>query len=258
MPCYNAERFIEPAMKSIMNQTYKDFELIIIDDCSSDSTSKIVKAFMKKNKGVICVKNERNMGVAVSLNKGIHMAKGEFVARMDADDIAEPSRIEFQVKYMSQNSDCIVCGTNIYLIDDKDRVIGRRVYVEEDKRIKRRLLLANPFAHPTTIIRKNILIKKNIFYSDHFPRAEDYHLWLRLADYGTYANLNMFLLKYRISDSTIKHMYCREMLADTIRLKLKFGCYKQMSSFFTLLLEMVLFLLPRKVIIYLFRMRYKG
>jgi glycosyltransferase involved in cell wall biosynthesis len=258
MPSYNAERFIEPAMKSILNQAYKDFEFIIIDDCSNDSTAKIVKEFWKKDKRIIYVKNERNMGVASSLNKGIHMAKGEFIARMDADDIAAPSRINYQVRYMKENSECVVCGTNIVLIDDQNRVIGRRVYFEKDKEIKKRLLQANPFAHPTTIIRKNILIKKNIFYTDDFPRAEDYHLWLRLADYGTFANLNMFLLKYRISDSTIKYRYCKEMLADTIRLKLKFGCNKKVSSCFTLLLEMFLFLLPRKVIIYLFRLKHIG
>ena len=257
MPCYNAERFIRPAIESVLNQSFKNIEFIIIDDGSTDRSSEIIKNYQLSHE-IIYIKNEKRKGVAASLNKGIQAAKGEFIARMDADDIAVPERFEKQIDYMRRNKHCVVCGSHCYYIDEKDQIIGKRYYAQTDKMIRKTMLQMNPFAHPSTIIRKSVLTGNNIFYSDAYKRAEDYHLWFRLSKYGTFANINSFLLMYRISEDAVKLRHTREMLWDTIRLKLKYRCYKEIKPFFIILLESILFLLPRFFIIKLFKMKYKG
>ncbi len=256
MPCYNAENFLAYSIESILCQTFKDFELIIIDDCSTDSSPDIIKSYLERDRRIIYLRNEKNSGVAASLNRGILYAHGEYIARMDADDISEPERLERQASFMNENPDCIVCGADIIIIDEKNNKIGSRTYCRTDDDIKKNILRMSPFAHPSVIMRRKILIKNKFLYTEDFPRAEDYDLWLRMADCGEYANLDHFLLKYRISDKGIKYLHCREILSETIRLKIKHLRRGRLSSYMILILEIILFLFPEKFILYLFKKRY--
>jgi len=257
MPCRNAEKYLRQAIESILNQTLRNYEVIIIDDASTDSSKSIIDNYIQNDK-IVYIRNEKNMGVAASLNKGILRSKGKYIARMDADDISEPDRLEIQADYMTSHPNCIVCGTDIILIDEKNKVIGRRIYQHDDSTIKKRLLRNNPFAHPATMIRKNILFDKNIFYTDDYPRAEDYHLWLRLAEYGEFCNLNRFLLQYRITDQAVKNIYCKEMLLDTIRLKKKFYYYADIVSYFIYLIEIIFVFFPKNTVFYFFKLKNRG
>jgi len=128
MPAYNAEKYIGEAIESILNQTYKDFELIIVNDASTDSTGSIIKTYAEKDERIVVLENEQNLNIAGSLNRAISAAKGEFLARMDADDIALPERLEIQSKAMQENPKVAVVGNDINLIDENGSVIGYRHY----------------------------------------------------------------------------------------------------------------------------------
>ena len=126
MPAYNAEKYIGEAIESILNQTLKDFELIIVNDASTDSTGNIIKSYAEKDSRIVVLVNENNLNIAGSLNRGISVAKGTFIARMDADDIALPERLEMQAKVMSENPQVAVVGNDIQLINESGVVIGYR------------------------------------------------------------------------------------------------------------------------------------
>lgn len=257
MPCYNSKKYLAKSIGSILDQTYRNFEFIIIDDCSTDGSDLIIKEFQKKDNRIVYLKNEKNLGVALSLNAGIKISSGKYIARMDADDISLDSRLEKQYEFMESKQDCIVCGTNINLIDQNDSIIGSRYYYESDEKIKRKILNMSPFAHPTVIIRKEVLITNEIYYSDKYPRAEDYYLWLRLVPYGSFNNLNQKMFNYRISESSIKSLYLKQTLKDTISLKIKHIKYGDMNSYLILFLEILLYMFPKKVVMRLYKFKYR-
>lgn len=125
IPCYNAERFVEKAVRSIMDQTYHNLEIICCDDCSSDSTYVILKKLATSDARIKLMKNEVNLGIVRTLNILVKHAHGKYIARMDADDISLPRRIAKQVKFLEIHADYAMCGTNAWHIDEDDRKIGR-------------------------------------------------------------------------------------------------------------------------------------
>lgn len=118
MSCYNREKYVVEAIESILNQTYTNFEFIIIDDCSTDNTFEIVKEYAKKDNRILALKNDKNYCYVHSLNKGIEIAKGKYIARMDDDDISLPERFEKQVEFLEKNEDIIALGTFIEIFSD--------------------------------------------------------------------------------------------------------------------------------------------
>ena len=155
MPVYNGEKYLKEAIDSILNQTFSDFEFIIVNDCSSDNTEDIIKSY--KDNRIVYLKNEENSGVATTLNRGLDIAKGEYIARMDADDISLPKRFEKQVDFMDKNKNCIICGSNTELFG----AISGRTYVPlTDSAIRATVIFSSPFTHPTVMIFF-IISKKN-------------------------------------------------------------------------------------------------
>ncbi len=252
MPCYNAGQFLTQAIESILNQTLTGFELIIIDDGSSDDSIEKINLYRPFDERIVYLRNKSNLGIVASLNRGIQQAKGRFIARMDADDISAPQRLEKQVDYMTKNPDCIVCGTDISLINATGETVGLRSYFTGNDTIKQRILQKNPFAHPSTMIRKSVLIENNISYSEEFGRAEDYHLWMRLINLGNFANIDEFLFEYRISDTSIKSRYPKETLHDTLRLKKRYFSHANIPAILILLCESLLCVFPKRFILQLF------
>jgi glycosyltransferase involved in cell wall biosynthesis len=252
MPCYNAERFLQDAINSIINQTFTDFELLIIDDCSCDGSLEIINRFCAADQRIVLIQNSTNSGVVEALNRGIKLTKGQFIARMDADDISHPQRLEKQIDYMIRHPECIVCGTNIRLINETGKRIGMRSYFTENRKIKHNILLKSPFAHPSVMIRKQVLIENNLSYSQKYGSAEDYYLWMRLFDLGLFANLDEFLFDYRITSTSIKSRYAKETLFDTIRLKIDYRSHANLKAILILSCECALYLFPKRVIIFLF------
>lgn len=194
MPAYNAEKYINAAIDSILGQTFTDFELIVINDCSKDSTEDVILSY--RDQRIVYLKNEKNLGVAGTLNRGLVAASGEYIARMDSDDIAAPERLEKQLAYMQAHPETVVCGSRVRLFSDAGE--GEFCnYPQQDRQIKTALLFSCPFAHPSVMLRGTVLRDKGLRYEEAFEKVEDYRLWTQLAKYGEFANLPEPLLRYR-------------------------------------------------------------
>lgn len=207
IPVYNANGFLSGAIESIQNQTYKNLEIIIVDDGSTDETPKILKSLAKKDKRIKILTNKKNLNIATSLNKGIKVAKGKYIARMDADDISLPGRLEKQIKYLLTHPNIVILGGQCKTIDVNDKTIGHKLFPVTDKNIRDALYYENPIQHPTVIFNRNLIPKNFAWYNTNLPPAEDYDLFFRLAKFGKLHNLNSFVLKYRqyIGSETFKN-----------------------------------------------------
>lgn len=198
LPVYNGEKYLKEAIESILNQTYKDFEFIIINDGSKDSSLEIIREYEKKDERIVVVSRE-NKGLIATLNEGMERAKGKYIARMDQDDISLPERFERQIKVM-KNNNIMVCGTYTKVIDEDGKYIKDGIVPTQDDEIVKKLLeCTNPLFHPTVMFKKF----DNIFYNEFAHNCEDYELWLKYTEIGKIENLPEYLLKYRIELSSI-------------------------------------------------------
>jgi glycosyltransferase involved in cell wall biosynthesis len=192
LPSYNAEKFLADAIDSILKQTYTQFELLLIDDGSTDSTAEIISKF--KDDRILYIKNEKNLGLIATLNKGIELSKGEFIARMDADDISLPQRFEKQLAYFSQQPTAAACGS--WYLNFNGRT-SKRIVKDDNDWLRANLLFTSCLCHPSTMIRKEVLTKNNIHYRQDYKHAEDYDLWIEISKVSKLGNVQEFLFKYR-------------------------------------------------------------
>ncbi len=216
MPVYNCENYIFEAVESILKQTYHNFELIIIDDCSTDNTIAKIKEFTDDR--IHLIQKEKNSGHTNSLNFGLQIAKGKYIARMDGDDISLPMRFEKQVSFLEANEDVVLCGTQ-YKVIGTEKVCNHPLSHDE---IKVKLLLGSYIAHPTVMFKKEFFDNHNLSYNSEMEPAEDYDLWSRVVFLGRVANLKEVLLHYRVHEqqmSKVKNEK-QEFLANKIRLNL--------------------------------------
>jgi len=194
MSVYNGERFVTEALKSIYNQTYQDFEVIIVDDCSTDRTSEILLNL--KDSRTCIYKNPENLGLTKSLNIGLKLCRGEYVARMDADDISHPQRFERQIKFLDENPDCLVLGCWYGRIDSDGKILGSKEPPTEYEDTKKQLLIEACVGHGTAIVRRAALVEVG-GYNEQYTYAQDYDLWLRLSEVGLIRNLDEYLYLLR-------------------------------------------------------------
>jgi glycosyltransferase involved in cell wall biosynthesis len=197
MPVYNGEAHLNEAIDSILAQTFGGFEFIIIDDGSTDRTAEIINAY--NDDRIVYIRNAENLGVARSLNRGIEAARGEYIARMDADDISEPRRFETQLRFMESHKRVGVCGsamTSFY----GSTPYKTHVYQYHHGHLVMELIYDSPLAHPTVMLRRSVLIKNNLRYDPAYEKAEDYRLWLTMAGHCRLCSLPDLLLRYRIHD----------------------------------------------------------
>jgi glycosyltransferase involved in cell wall biosynthesis len=195
LPVYNCKEYIKDSVTSILQQTYKNFELIIVDDGSNDGTSGILNNF--KDKRIRLYKNKYNRGLIYSLNKALNKSKGQFIARMDADDICEINRFQKQINYFDANKEISVVGSAATLIDNNNRVYRKYLYPLNDNLIKWSMFFSCSVCHPSSMIRRYVFKKIN-GYNLKAKFAEDYDLWFRLIKKKyKFANLQESLLKLR-------------------------------------------------------------
>jgi len=223
LPAYNAEKYICRAIESILSQTYTDFELIIIDDGSTDKTSKVIASSFDDPR-INHIILEDNVGIVDALNIAISMAKGKYLARMDADDISMPQRFSKQVEFLESNLEYAVCGASITIFNDhKDRY--RVTYPCTHGEIMSALCLFHRnISHPSAMIRSEIIQKHNIRYSRKYPHAEDYIFWHQLSNYGKLYNLKESLLLYYRHEDQISSKYFKIQMAtsrDILKVYLK-------------------------------------
>ena len=202
MSVYNGSKYLHEAITSILNQTFTDLEFIIINDGSVDDSEEIIKTF--KDERIIYINNEKNVGLIESLNKGLVAAKGKFIARMDADDVAMPQRLELQVKAFEASPGAIVIGSDYFLLTGKRT---SHIKNKNNSDYQKAVLLFSPcFCHPT-VMMKNVFKEKNLFYNSNYVHAEDYKLWTDLAALGEFKNVTEPLLKYRSHSAQISAQY---------------------------------------------------
>ncbi len=218
MPAYNAEKYIAEAIESILSQTFRDFEFIIINDGSTDRTKEIILSFGDAR--IVYLENEKNLGIVETLNRGLDAARGEYIARMDADDAAMPERFEKQLAYMEKHPEVGVLGCGI-------RIFGEgtfehdRTFSTSSEDLQAELLFSSCMAHPSVMIRRAAL--GDIRYEKEFAGAEDYLMWWRLAQRCSLSTLPEVLQKYRIHGGQItadKSEKYRKLISDLLGLRL--------------------------------------
>ncbi|CAN5188047.1 glycosyltransferase [soil metagenome] len=200
LPAYNAEEFIAEAIISILKQSYSDFELIIINDGSTDTTTQIISSF--SNERIVLVNHSVNKGLIASLNEGISISKGEYIARMDADDVSYSERFKKQIEFMDKHPETGILGTSVTYFG-KNVVRKNQVILTASEELKSRFLFSSPFNHPTVFIRKSVLDKFGFQYNQEYIHAEDYALWYHMLRKTEFANLNEALLYYRLTPQQI-------------------------------------------------------
>lgn len=201
MPVYNSEKYITISVNSILNQSYTNFEFIIIDDASTDETFNKLLEFKKKDKRIILVKNKKNEGVTRSLNKAIKEVRGKYTIRMDADDWSYPDRLKLQVELMENNPDVVVSGSYVEICNSKLKMKNLRQYHLDDETIRKHIFRYSPFAHPATIWKTKVL-KINL-YNEVIIVSQDYELYFRVGKMGKFMNLDKPLLKLRMHNNSV-------------------------------------------------------
>jgi glycosyltransferase involved in cell wall biosynthesis len=204
MSVHNGEKYLEEAIESILHQTFSDFEFIIIDDGSNDSTPSLLARKAAVDSRILIHRFDNNRGLSTALNFGIRLARGQYVARMDADDISFPNRLQKQVRFMDTHPDIGVSGTWITFFGLSSGVMQ---YETEHDDIRSRLLFGALFCHPTVIFRRNIIFERDLFYDEQLTYAQDYELWGRVCNRVRVANLPEVLLQYREHDTSLGVVY---------------------------------------------------
>ncbi len=199
MPVYNGESFLRATMESILEQTFTDFEFLIIDDGSTDSTVEIVRSF--NDERIRLLRNPKRLKLSGALNRGLDDAQGEYIARMDGDDISLPFRLEKQVRLMDTSPEVGVCGAWVRRFGNERKEINR--YPENAELIRSYALFDCPFAHPTVMLRKSFFDQHSLRYEGQYYPTEDYELWSRALDLFPGANIQEILLEYRVHDSSM-------------------------------------------------------
>ena len=203
MSVYNGEKYLVQAIDSILNQTYQNFEFIIIDDCSTDNSSHILQEYAQKDSRIKIIKKEKNIGIKgfiENLNLGISIAKGKYIARMDQDDVSLPERFQKQVDFLENNPEITLVGAQLNLINEQNKITGEAIAALQHRDIVKRITSQIQLFHPVIMFRKD----QNIQYREKFIYCEDYDLYLNLITQGKkLANINEKLLHYRILESSI-------------------------------------------------------
>jgi len=196
MPVYNTEKYIEDSINSILNQSFVDFELLIIDDGSTDNSVAKIEKF--NDKRIILIKNKKNLGLASVRNIGLNYINTKYIAFLDSDDISSHRRLEKQFYFLENNSDYVLCGSWVETIG-KSKHIWK--YKSDSELLKCQFIFSDPFATSSLMIRNKVLTENNLIFDISFPPCEDYDLWERVTSYGEIYNIPEVLTYYRIHNT---------------------------------------------------------
>jgi len=201
MSVYNSEKHLRKSIESILSQSYENFEFIIVDDFSNDSSWKIIQDYSAKDKRINAYRREKNLGLTKNLNFMINKSKGEFIARMDSDDISLKNRLYEQIEYMKNNPKIDILGTASIEIDNEEKCVNIKKYPEED--FMNYICKASPVLHPTVMLKSSVFSK--LSYNEKFRTSQDLDLWFRCLKNGyKFANINTPLLKFRMDKDFFK------------------------------------------------------
>ncbi|VBB44607.1 putative Glycosyl transferase, group 2 family [uncultured Paludibacter sp.] len=193
MPVYNVEKYVAEAIENILNQTFTDFELILLDDCSPDKSADIIHTF--KDDRIVYHRNEKNLGLANNLNIGLKLAKGKYIARADSDDISLQTRLETQINFLELHPDIDLCSCGLQMFGQENAVWIRE---SDPEQVKITMMFYSPVLHATSVWRRESFEKNNLYYDQNSFPAEDYDLWSRAIFFCRLVNIPQVLYKYRI------------------------------------------------------------
>lgn len=258
MPLFNAEKYVSDAINSILAQNYQNLEFIIVDDRSTDGSYKIALDYAKCDKRIRLFRNKKNEGVSVTTKRAIDRARGEFIARMDADDIAIPTRISKQVEYLKKHTGTVAVGGQCILIDKESNVIGEKQFPLKFEDIYKYSFRFVPVQQPTLMIAKKRLPVNFEFYVDGMNTAEEVELFFKLFQHGKVENLKDTLLFYRIHDKNTSFANIKQTFLLTLISRIK-AVYKHnykptiIGVFFTLIQAAIVLSLPSRLTLFLYR-----
>jgi glycosyltransferase involved in cell wall biosynthesis len=210
MPVYNGQAYLKEAIDSILSQTYKNFEFLIINDGSTDDSVKIINSYQDKR--IRLINLSYNQGIIAALNRGLEESKGEYIARMDSDDISLPNRLDLQVSFMEKNKNIGISGGAIKAFGATNAYWKRPKCHEE---IMALMLFETGLFHPTVIMRSSIIKSNNLFYNKEFIHAEDYDFWINCSKHTRLANISQTLIYYRVHSGSIMRKY-KEVNSTTV------------------------------------------
>jgi glycosyltransferase involved in cell wall biosynthesis len=258
MPVHNGEKYLGISVESILSQSFKNYEFIIVDDGSIDNSSKIVENYKQKDKRIIVVHNTKNIGTTKSLNIGLSVAKGKYIVRMDVDDWSYPDRLQKQYDYMEKHSDVGVSGGTIEVCDKNLNKLNVREYPLIDRNIRDIIFRYSPFAHSATIWNKEIM-KRVGNYNENLPLSQDCELYFKIGKLAKFGNLKDKLIKLRMhqNSSSASKSLLQEQYAIFARIKavMEYG-YKVSfgDKLFVFGRIIALFIVPSEIKFWLFNL----
>lgn len=221
MTAYNAQSYIALSISGILNQTFNDFEFIIIDDNSTDKTWQIISEFQKKDSRIKIFKNETNQGITKNRNKLISLAVGKYIVWQDADDISFSTRLEKQYDFMQSHPEVGLCGSWLKFFNDNKGVISIRKYAATDNLLRKNIFKYSPVAQPAAIIRREVF-KQVGKYNEKFSVAEDLEMSFRIGKKYKFANIQEVLVRYREQSKSITFKKLKELELNTLKIRLSF------------------------------------
>lgn len=255
-PVYNAENYIVESVESILNQSFKDFEYILLDDASTDNTPQIIKTLALKDSRIKFITNEKNLYIAGNRNKALSLATGEYIVWQDADDISLLSRLEKQYEFMEKHLDVGICGSYLEFFSQEEGTTGVREYATSDKELRSKIFRYSPVAQPSAIIRKSVLDKVGD-YDLSMPPAEDLDMSFRIGMVSKFANIPEVLVKYREHPSSATFKKLRTIEKHTLRARFKYFKKGYKMTVIDVLYNIAqiasLYMLPPKIRIHIFR-----
>lgn len=207
MPIYNGEAFVRDAVESILTQTYRNFELLVVDDGSTDATLNIVRSYDDDRLRVL--QNAQNLGLPAALNVGVRAARGALIARQDVDDISYPDRLKRQVAFLDANPAVVVLGTQFVSLNERGRRRPLHLWMKcrSALGIRWQLMFENAFVHSSVMFRRDVVLTQFDGYDERFPACEDVDLWARVARRYPLRNLPEFLMAYRGRTASVSGTY---------------------------------------------------
>jgi len=221
MSVYNGQKYLRDAIESILNQTFRDFEFIIIDDGSTDGSWGILLEYAEPDDRIILLRNKNNVGLPKSLNIGLRIARGEYIARMDADDISLPERLATQVEVLDRSPNVGVVGSYVQLLGPDGKLGAVRRFATTHALILWALCFSTPLCHPATMARRSILLKVG-GYDEDFRQSQDRDLWQRVSDIAALANVPEVLLLHRKHPDSISRSLSREQAINSAKARQRF------------------------------------
>ena len=262
MPCFNSERWITEAVGSLLQQTHKNIELILVDDASTDRTYALLTSMARSDGRVRLFRNEKNLGIAKTRNVGLKHARGTYYAPADHDDISAPTRIQKQLEFLVKNPEYSAIGCQIKTIDKGGRLAGERKYPTAHEDVLKLLPITSPICNPASLICVGKFRELGLAYDESIGGVEDYDLWFKLANRYKLANLNEYLYYYRISDEQVTKNRTKQILLLSQKVQRKWlfnGRFYNNKALLIHIMKYFLLLLPTKIILSINNtVNYKG